>query len=354
MPPRRRKRIDPALFALPIEQIRTGVYSDAYFNSSRAALQAEGRSARVTWQLSVKRGGWLGGIDEAVALLKLCSDDFAAIDVHALYEGDRVEAWDTVMLVEGDYASFAHLETLILGTVGRRTRLCTNLRTLVDAARPKPIYYFGARSDHGLVQPGDGLSAHVAGVASVSTDALGALTGKRGVGTVPHALIAAYGGDTVAATLAVAAVTPAEVPLIALVDYENDCVATSVAVAKALDDRLWGVRLDTAELMVDRSVIPLMGAFRPTGVNPPLVWNVRNALDAEGFGDVKIVVSGGFDLARIRAFEEEGVPVDAYGIGAAAHEGRWDFTGDVVQLDGKPQSKAGRELRPNPRMERVK
>ena len=354
MPPRRRKRIDPALFALPVEQIRAGVYTDAYFNSSRAALRTAERAARVTWQLSVKRGGWLGGIDEAVALLKLCSDDFASLDVHALYEGDRVETWDTVMLVEGDYASFAHLETLILGTVARRTRICTNLRTIVDAARPKPIYYFGARSDHALVQPGDGLSAHVAGVASVSTDALGALTGKSGAGTVPHALIAAYGGDTVAATLAVAAITPVDVPMIALVDYENDCVATSVAVARALDDRLWGVRLDTSEFMVDRSVIPQMGTFRPAGVNPALVWNVRTALDAEGFGDVKIVVSGGFDLARIRAFEEEGVPVDAYGIGAAAHDGRWDFTADVVQLDGKPQGKAGRELKPNPRMERVK
>jgi nicotinate phosphoribosyltransferase len=142
--------------------------------------------------------------------------------------------------------------------------------------------------------------------------------------------------------------------LIALVDYANDSVATSLAVARALEERLWGVRLDTSEFMVDRSVIPQMGAFRPTGVNPPLVWNVRNALDAEGFGDVKIVVSGGFDLARIRAFEEDGVPVDAYGVGAGAHEGRWDFTADVVQLDGRPQAKAGREYRTNVKLERVK
>lgn len=354
MPARRRKRIDPSHFALPVEQIRAGTYSDAYFNSARAALRADGRTARVLWQLSVKRGGWLGGIDESVALLKLCSDDFPALEVHALYEGDRVETWDTVMTVEGDYALFAHLETLILGTVARRTRVCTNLRTLVDAARPKPVYYFGARSDHALLQPGDGLSAHVAGAASVSTDALGMLTGKTGMGTVPHALIAAYGGDTVAATRAVAAVTPNDVPLIALVDYENDCVGTSLAVARALDDRLWGVRLDTSEFMVDRSVIGQMGIFRPTGVNPALVWNVRNALDTEGFGDVKIVVSGGFDLGRIRAFEEDGVPVDAYGVGASAHEGSWDLTADVVQLDGKPQGKAGRELRPNPKLERVK
>jgi len=97
-----------------------------------------------------------------------------------------------------------------------------------------------------------------------------------------------------------------------------------------------------------------MGDFRPTGVNAALVWNVRNALDAEGFGDVKIVVSGGFDVARIQAFEEEGVPVDAYGVGAALYDGQFDFTADVVQVNGKPEGKVGRRLRPNPRLERVK
>jgi nicotinate phosphoribosyltransferase len=354
VPPRRKRRIDPALFELPVERIRAGEFSDVYFTRARAALRAAGRPAHVTWQVSAKRAGWLGGIDEAVALLRLCSDDFAALDVHALYEGDRVEPWDTVLLVEGEYTSFAHLETLIIGTIARRTRVCTNVRALVEAARPKPVYYFGARSDHACVQPGDGLSAHVGGAANVSTDAQGALTGRKGVGTIPHALIAAFGGDTVAAAAAVAAVMPPEAPLIALVDYDNDSVATSVAVARALEGRLWGVRLDTSEFMVDRSVVPMMGAMRPTGVNAMLVWNVRNALDADGFGDVKIVASGGFDVPRIRAFEDDGVPVDAYGVGASVIDGRWDFTGDVVRLDGAPQAKAGREYRPNARMEKVK
>jgi nicotinate phosphoribosyltransferase len=194
----------------------------------------------------------------------------------------------------------------------------------------------------------------VGGAASVSTDAQGAFAGRKGMGTVPHALIAAYGGDTVAAALAVAGMLPPETPLIALVDYDNDCVATSIAVARALEGRLWGVRLDTSEAMVDKSVLPLMGTFPPTGVNPVLVWNVRNALDAEGFGEVKIVASGGFTLARIRAFEEDGVPVDAYGVGGSVQEGKHDFTADVVQLDGQPQGKAGRELRANARMEKVK
>jgi nicotinate phosphoribosyltransferase len=89
-------------------------------------------------------------------------------------------------------------------------------------------------------------------------------------------------------------------------------------------------------------------------VNPQLVWNVRHALDAEGFGDVQIVVSGGFDAERVAEFEEEGVPVDAYGIGSAAYKGAFDFTADIVQVAGKPQSRAGRTQRENPKLERVK
>jgi nicotinate phosphoribosyltransferase len=59
-------------------------------------------------------------------------------------------------------------------------------------------------------------------------------------------------------------------------------------------------------------------------------------------------------VKRVRAFEEEGVPVDAYGVGASVQEGLWDFTADVVRLDGAPQAKAGREYRPNGKLEKVK
>ena len=129
---------------------------------------------------------------------------------------------------------------------------------------------------------------------------------------------------------------------------------TALEVARALVGRLWGVRLATPEYLVDRSVVPQMGAFPPTGVNPQLVWNVRNALDAEGYGDIRILVSGTFGVERIRQFEEEGVPVDAYGVGAALLGGQYGFVGDVVMLDGQPQARAGSQLRPNPRLERVR
>src|SRR2546421_10738189 len=141
--------------------------------------------------------------------------------------------------------------------------------------------------------------------------------------------------------------------LITLVDFENDCVGTALKVARALGERLYGVRIDTSETLVDKSVIPQMGHFKPTGVNPQLVWNVRKALDAEGFQRVKIVVSGGFSAAKIRQFESEGVPVDVYGVGSWLFQGRFDFTADVWMVGGKPLSKSGRSYRPNPRLEKV-
>ncbi len=354
MPPRRRKRIDPAVFALPVEAIREGQFTDLYFLRARELMRAEGLSPRVLTQVTCKNAGIISGIDEAVAILRTCTDEWGALVVHALYEGDRIDAWDTVLTIEGPYDAFAHLETLIVGVLARRTAIASQARALVDAARPKPIMIFSARFDHWQMQQGDGFAAFIGGVKMTSTAAHGAWWGGTRVGTVPHSLIAAHGGDSVLATRKLAERLDADVPLIALVDYENDSVRTSLAVARALEGRLWGVRLDTSEYLVDHSILPEMGAFPPTGVNPQLVWNVRNALDAEGFGDVKIVVSGGFVVERIRVFEEEGVPVDAYGVGASLLAGHVDFTADIVELEGEPQARVGRSLRPNPRLERVK
>jgi nicotinate phosphoribosyltransferase len=213
--------------------------------------------------------------------------------------------------------------------------------------------FFPARHDHWMVQTGDGWAAHVAGAIGVSTDAQASWWGSEGVGTVPHGLIAAFGGDTVAATRAFADAMPKHVRVISLVDFDNDCVGTSLAVARALGTDLWGVRLDTASTVVDRSLTEEMGDFEPTGVNPRLVLRVREALDAAGYGHVRIVVSGGFTVDKIRSFEAARVPVDAYGVGSALMRGGFDYTADVVRVEGEGVAKVGRWYRENDRMERV-
>jgi nicotinate phosphoribosyltransferase len=349
----RRRRLDPAVFQLPVEKMRAGYYSDKYFVRAREVLLADGYRPRVTMQVFGKAHAFLGGVDEAVAILKLCAIEWPDLVVHALYEGDAIAPWETVMLIEGPYDAFAHLETLYLGVLARRTRVGTNTRLVVEAAAPKEVMFFPARHDHWLVQTGDGYAAHIAGAIGVSTDAQASWWGSEGMGTVPHGLIAAYGGDTTLATLKFARQMGPDVKLVALVDFENDCVRTSLEVATALGNRLYGVRLDTSEMLVDRSLWSQMGRERPTGVNPQLVRNVRAALDEHGFGWVKIVVSGGFTVEKIRAFEAQEVPVDGYGVGSSLFQGRYDFTADVVLLEGKPCAKTGREYRPNLRLERV-
>jgi nicotinate phosphoribosyltransferase len=349
----RKRRLPPDIFDLPVEKMREGYYTDVYFNYARETLLEDGRHPRVVMQVFQKKQAVLGGMDEAIAILKLCSDDWDELTVHALYDGDDIAPWETVMTIEGDYTRFAHLETCYLGVLARRTLISTNVRRVVDAAREKPILFFPARHDHHRVQTGDGYAAHVAGAIGVSTDAQASWWGGRGIGTVPHALISAYGGNTVLAATKFAESAPPDANVVVLVDFENDSVRTSLEVARALGQQLWGVRLDTSRTLVDRSLWNEMGDFDPRGVNERLVRKVRDALDENGFERVKIVVSGGFDVDRIREFEAKNVPVDSYGVGSSLIRGDNDFTADIVLTDGLPSAKVGRKYRPNERLELV-
>jgi nicotinate phosphoribosyltransferase len=353
----------PSVFRLPVEKIREGYYSDAYFNLTKSLLESDDHHPRVLMQVFQRKESILGGVDEAVAILRQCAgrrrpdgsweDGWEQLEVHALHEGDEIAPWETVMTIEGDYSLFAHLETVYLGCMARRTLIMRNVHEVVEAAGGKPIFYFPARHDHWLVQTGDGWAAHVAGAIGVSTDAQASWWGGRGIGTVPHGLIAAYAGDTVAAARAFADRFHEEMNITVLVDFENDSVQTALKVAEALGPKLWGVRLDTSENLVDRSLFDEMGGFKPTGVNYRLVEKVRGALDDAGFTGVRIVASGGFTVQRIREFEASGIPVDAYGVGSSLIRGQNDFTADVVLLEGRPCAKVGRMYSPNPRLEKV-
>ncbi len=358
-------RLPPETFRLPVERMRQGYYSDAYFTSTKELLEAEGRRPRVVVQAFQKRDSLLGGVDEALAILELCAGRQGAegwepgweqLEVHALFEGDAIAPREPVLQIEGDYSLFCHLETILLGPMARRSLVMANVREVVEAAQGKQVLYFPARHDHWLVQTGDGWSAHVAGAIGVSTDAQASWWGGRGIGTVPHGLIAAYSGDTVAAARAFAAKYGQEQNVTVLVDWENDSVRTALEVADALGPELWGVRLDTSETLTDVALegVEAGEGERLTGVNERLVRAVRDALDAAGHAGVRIVVSGGFDAARIRSFEAARVPVDAYGVGSSLIRGQNDFTADVVRVGGEPCAKVGRGERPIDRLTRVR
>jgi len=158
---------------------------------------------------------------------------------------------------------------------------------------------------------------------------------------MPHALILVI-GDTAHATLAFDKHMPLEVPRISLVDTFKDEVEESVIVARALEGRLQGVRLDTPS---ERG-----------RVTADLVKEVRAHLDLAGFNEVSIFVSGGLDPERIRYFLENGAPVDGFGVGSYISGTRpIDFTADLHEIEGRAIAKRGRlpGITPNPRLKRV-
>lgn len=369
------RRFPCALFQFD-PRMRAGWLSDRYFLRTVNTLAHAGRNPRVTMQVFAKEKGVVAGLYEAVRLLQTqLAGGFSPADVQVdtLIEGDRIEPWETVMHVRGPYRAFGHLETPLLGVLARRTLVATNVRSAIEAAAGKPLIFMAPRHDDWRVQTPDGYAAQVGGAHSVSSNAGGAWWGSTGVGTMPHAMIAAFGGDVVAATLAFARYVRAEEPdvsVASLVDYHNDAVTDAVRVARAMreefgDGVLSSVRVDTSERLIDRSLIgdpEVWGREKLTGVSPWLVHRMRDALDAEGFHYVGIVVSGGFTPQRIRAFEQAGVPVAAYGVGSSllGHNtgtggllSGFDFTADLVEVDGRPESKVGRGLRPNPRLVRL-
>lgn len=348
-----KKRLDPDSFDFPVEEIKKGFFSDIYFLRTKEILEQAGMKPKVTVQIFQRDYAKLCGIDEAIALIKQCAYNPSDIKIKALHDGDMIAPWETVMTIEGNLADFIHLETVYLGILARRTKIATNCSRAVEAANGKPVLFFPSRFDEYTVQEGDGYAAKIGGMSNVSTPANAMCWGIEAAGTIPHALIAAMGGDTLAATKAFDKYMDPKISRIALVDFNNDCVNTSLAIARELGDKLEGVRLDTSDKMVDVSLIGQMGHFKPTGVNEQLVRNVREALDKEGFQHVKIVVSGGFNPERIRLFEQNKVPVDVYAVGSSIFATNVDFTSDVVLLDGKPCAKVGRNYTPNDRLEDV-
>lgn len=429
------QRLRPEVFRLPIEKIRAGYKSDIYFARTKLILERDERHDSVTMQVFQKHpSAVVVGTDQTLALLhaasgryrdrsraedlflrylaaerrlyarwlelpKLSWHDYEPIArevfdlshelaslwepawrdlrIESLYDGEVAEPGEPVMRIEGEYAAFAHLETLYLGALTEGTRVATNTRDVVAAAGGKPVIMFGARHQGHEAQASSGYAAYVGGAIGVSTDEQGEWWGSRGLGTVPHALIAVYGGDTTVATLKfdeymnrapdgvghlTAKGTPeGHVNVTSLVDFQNDVVNTSLGVAHALGQRLWGVRVDTSESLIDKAVLDelrerdgVATSDDVRGVTPRLVELLREALDGAGYEHVRIVASGGFDAAKIRRFETLGVPVDVYGVGSAlVHGSGFDHTADIVRVNGRDVAKTGRRYTPSERLHTV-
>ena len=440
------KRLTNETFKLDIERMRRGWYSDKYFeniNRMLTALAKEGYTysgnqynlpagmspeqiavgdIEVEMQWFTRRMGktTVVGVDKSLAMLKHCTGYFDG--EHFVDTSDKLEVWavhdgttvkydgdptkiQPVIKVRGRYRDFALLETPTLGILTRSSRVATNVYETLVAAKGKPVLFFPARFDVHEVQAADGYAYNIALQrfnkdhaqelgAFVSTDAQGDWWGGAGGGTVAHAAIASFLGDTAEAKMQFSHILPAQIPRIALVDFNNDSARDSLRVLDAMfikyrelmdagrveeaeKYKLYGVRLDTGGNLRDVSVTPLGDPALDLGVNPRLVFNVRSALDSawerwdlpaswkeaakEFCHNVKIVVSGGFAPEKIRKFEKLNVPADIYAVGSYLFSNgngtSTDYTADVVRVkvhgEWIDMAKVGRRVGENENLERV-
>jgi len=439
------ERLAPDIFKIEVEKIRTGWYSDKYFCNnvfmlerlSREGYTFQGESDVKDVDCSMVRNGdievemqiftrrrpfsLVAGLDEALAILKECTgyyendcfvNTYDQLQVEAVrdgtfvhYNGNPLEV-EPVMKIRGRYRDFAKLETVLLGVIAEPTRIATNVYNTLVASQSKEILFFPARFAHYKMQSLHGYAYSVAIQAHnakfgkknfrfVSTDEQGSWWGAEGVGTIAHATICSFLGDTTETMMQFCRIMPRKVARIALIDYKNDCLGESrkimermfakyleLMIAGKEDDaacyKLYAVRPDTSATMIDVSLDgPMATIASDGGVCPRLIRSLRSALDCayqewdvpseyltmakDWCKSVLIAVTGGFNIAKITEFERNNVPVDIYGIGSSlienSKETNNDFTADIVRVkihdEWRHLAKIGRCVCGNSNLERI-
>ena len=287
----------------------------------------------------------LCGINEVLELLENNTDTSKYI-IRYLPEGSIINNRDVVLELEGHYYEYGIWEGMIDGILARQTSIATNAYRIIKVANGKNIISMADRADHYINQINDAYALKVGGILNHSTLASSNYDPNHTYGSMPHALIQMFEGDTLKACNAYCKAFPND-PLYALVDFHNDVISDSLLCLKKFGSKLKGVRIDTSKSMIDKMFKEGEAQF---GVTSLQVKKLRQALDQNGGQHVKIIVSSGFDENKIRDFEAENTPVDSYGVGEALLRLKIHFSADATKINGKKIAKAGREYLNNPQL----
>ena len=307
--------------------VLVGDTADIYLHRTLTILRLESINPDVVMEFSPGQDCVFAGIGEVIPLLSRVLPETGR-EVWSLPEGSAMEAGEVCLRIRAPYASFGLYETAVAGTLASGSGWATAARACVDAAQGTPVVSFGARRLHPSVSGIMDYSAVVGGCVSCSSLQGARLAGLTPWGGMPHAYVLLV-GDTVRATMSFDRHMPPEVPRVALVDTFKDEAEESIAVARALRERLRGVLLDTP---AERG-----------GVTPDLVYEVRARLDQAGFRHVDIYISGGLTPERITGFVETGTPVNVFVVGQyIAGASPIEITGDIKEINGSPVAKRGR------------
>lgn len=360
-----------------------GDWTDHYFRRTKQAVQRFGE-AHVTYAIFMRRPvvsaprlaiEWLYSIAKA--------RDFQ-VQVDLRYaEGKWVGAGDPILYMSGPLSQLVETETLVLQKLGPACVAAYNAYLMCAELREVAFLAMDARHCAGLE-----MAEQMAYAASVGgkrarrkVDAIGfvgnateATAGyfgqSHGLGTMPHALIG-YAGSTVRAAEMLYEIDPDQ-PLTVLVDYFGQEITDSIAVCRRFPELAakgtLSVRIDTSGgryiegldpagsyAAIERHRPEAIRGYRDdtelrhmigTGVSAAAIHHLRDALDEAGFNKVKIVASSGFGPAKCRVMALAAAPIDVVGTGSFLPE-KWSetyATADIVEYDGVPRVKLGREF----------
>lgn len=318
----------PFYLASP-DEIMGGKTTDVYFERTRRVLEAHGTDKRVVAEVRAKElpseyeWALFAGLEETILLLEQVAPES---EVRSIREGSCFGAGDVVFSITGRYLDFCIHETAILGFLCQSSGIATAAARCRKAAGKCTLLSFGARRMHPAITPMIDRSAYIGGVDGVSAVLSAELLGIEATGTMPHALILLV-GDTVEATEAFRNIIGKKVKCVSLIDTFNDEKFEALRVARALGRELFAVRVDTP------------GSRR--GDLRRILEEIRWELDLRGFTHVKLYVSGGMDEEKIAQL----APVaDGFGVGTRlAGAPVIDFSFDIVEIEGKPLAKRGKE-----------
>ncbi len=358
-------------------------FTDHYFNRTKQVIGKFG-DARVTYAIFMRRPVVFAPRLALDWLKEMVADRQAKVEIDQRYiEGKWVGAGEPMIYITGPFFHLVDLETIFLQKLGPACVAAYNAWTMCADMPTTAFLAMDAR--HCAGQEMAEMMAYAASVGSArakrkvkavgfignATHATAHFFGRdQGLGTMPHALIG-YAGSTVRAAEMFHETFPGE-PMTVLVDYFAREVSDSLDVCRRFPDLaargMLSFRLDTTggryiEGLDPATSYAVLEKYSPesirgyrseeelrylvgTGVSAAAIFHLRHELDAAGFTATKIVASSGFGPAKCRVMAEAKAPIDVVGTGSFLPS-NWSetyATADIVEYDGKPRVKIGREF----------
>jgi nicotinate phosphoribosyltransferase len=356
--------------------------TDSYFSRTRRVVARFG-DKRVTYAVFLRRPvisaprlmvDWL----EIVAAAR-----GAHFEIEVMYpEGAWVGAGEPVAYVTGSLVHLSELETIFLQKIGPASVAAHNAYQMCLAL--PAVRFLAMEARHCAGAEMQEMMAYAAAVGSDAAKREGAVGfignandgtahwfgQSHGLGTMPHSLIG-YAGSTLRAAEMFRETFPDE-PMTVLVDYFGREVSDAIAVCARFPEfsasGMLSFRLDThggrflegldpaeSYAVLERYAPGAIRRYRSetelrflvgTGVSAAAIWRTREALNAAGYAKTKIVVSSGFGVEKCRVMADARVPIDVIGTGSFIPD-QWHetyATADIIEYDGVPMVKLGREF----------